>query len=89
MGPTAWEFRNRLLAILSAAKYSGQPYVDVDSSHIDGELLDNPSSTDTMPICHDIMTRLMRPGDSILKETGEGKQATMTIRYILKANQAT
>lgn len=89
MGPTAWEFRNKLSAILSAAKYSGQSYVDVDSSHIDGELLDDPSSTDTMPICHDIMTRLMRPGDSILKETGEGKHATMTIRYILKPDHAT
>ena len=87
MTPTAWEFRNKLLAILSAAKYSGQPHVDVESSHIHKELGGDPNSTDRMPICHDIMTRLMRPGDSILKETGEGERATMLIRYLLKTQR--
>jgi hypothetical protein len=81
MAATAWEFRNKLLAILSAANHSGQPYVDVDSGHIEKELQDDRGSS---LVCHDIMTKLMRPGDSILKETGQGEDATMMIRYVLK-----
>jgi hypothetical protein len=85
---TPWEFRNKLLATLSAAKYRGQPYIDVDSGHIDGELEDDPgSSAYSMPIRHDIMTKLMRPGDSILKDTGEGEHATMMIRYVLTEHE--
>jgi hypothetical protein len=29
MTPTAWDFRNKLLAILNAARHSGEIYVDV------------------------------------------------------------
>jgi len=87
MTPTAWEFRNKLLAVLSAARYSGQHYVDVDSSNIHKELGGDPNSTERMPICHEIMTKLMRPGDSILKEALDGERPNMVIRYILKNKQ--
>jgi len=53
---TAWGFRNKLSAILSAAKHRGQPYVDMDSGQMDDEFGDEPRSSDSMPICHDIMT---------------------------------
>lgn len=85
MALTAWEFRNKLSAILSAAQHSGQRYVDVDSGQMDDEFGDKPRSTDSMPICHKIMTRLMRPGDSILQDTGEGEHSRMMVRYKLDA----
>ena len=77
-----WEFRNKLSAILSAAKYCGATYVDVDSARITGDT-DGPLAGSAIPICHDIMSRLMRPGDSILRESGEGEHGSMTIRYRL------
>ena len=83
MTPTAWDFRNKLLAILSTAKHSGKPYVDVESGNLFAELGGDPKSHLRMPICHDIMTRMMRPGDLILQENQNGDRATMLIRYIL------
>jgi hypothetical protein len=85
MTPTAWEFRNKLLAILSAARYGGMPYVDVESNNLFAQLGGDPKSNLRMPICHDIMTNMMRPGDLILQEAPDGDGATMLIRYILKA----
>ena len=37
MEPTEWDFRNKLLAVLSAARHQGMPYVDVES----GKLFDS------------------------------------------------
>jgi hypothetical protein len=88
MTPTEWDVRNKLTVILNTAKHSGEPYVDVESSNLHKELGGDPNSS-RMPIFHDVMTKMMRPGDSILKETGKGDSATMMIRYILKAKHAT
>jgi len=85
MTPTAWEFRNKLLATLSAARHDGKTYVEVESSHLFARVGGDSKSNLRMPICHDIMTKMMRPGDSILQETQNGESATMWIRYILKA----
>jgi hypothetical protein len=60
------------------------PFVDVESSNLHREMGGDPNSNYRMPILHEIMTRMMRPGDSILKDTGTGNSATMMIRYILK-----
>ena len=84
MTPTAWDFRNRLLAILSAARHGGKPYVDVESRNLFAQLGGDLKSNLRMPTCHDIMTKMMRPGDSILQETGDGERATLLIRYVLK-----
>ncbi len=83
MMPTAWELRNKLLAILSAAKHIGKPYEDVESGNLFAELGGDPKSHLRMPICHDIMTRMMRPGDLILQDNQNGDRATMLIRYML------
>jgi hypothetical protein len=82
---TAWEFRNKLLAILSAARHGGEPYVDVESGNLFAQLGGDSKSNLKMPTCHDIMTKMMRPGDLILQETPDGERATMRIRYVLKA----
>ena len=84
MAPTAWDFRNKLTVILNTAEHSGTPYVDVESSNLHTEMGGDSNSNHRMPIFHEVMTRMMRPGDSILKETGNGHGATMMIRYILK-----
>lgn len=83
MTPTPWDFRNRLMAILNIAKHSGEPYVDVDSSHLHAELCSDPDLINKLPICHDIMKRIMRPGDVILKEGQNGNTPMMRIRYHL------
>ena len=85
MTATAWEFRNKLLAILSAARYGGKPYVDVESSNLFAQLGGDSKSNLRMPICHDIMTKMMRPGDLILQDNQDGDRTTMQIRYVLKA----
>jgi len=38
-----------------------------------------------MPICQDVMTRMMRPGDLILKDTSNEDVPRMLIRYLLDA----
>ncbi len=85
MTATAWEFRNKLLAILSAARYGGKPYVDVESSNLFAQLGGDSKSNLRMLICHDIMTKMMRPGDLILQDNEDGERTTMLIRYVLKA----
>jgi hypothetical protein len=85
MTPTAWEFRNKLTAILNEARHNGEPHVDVESVNLHTELGGDPKSDHRMPIYHEVMTRMMRPGDSILNESRTSDGATMLIRYILKA----
>ena len=85
MTPTAWDFRNKLLAILNEAKHSGKPYLDLESSSLYSDMGGDPNSKPRMTICHDIMTRMMRPGDRVLSESRNGDGATLLVRYSLKA----
>ena len=85
MVPTPWEFRNRLLAILSSAKHGGHPYVDIDSGIVYRELSGEIEPKHGIPMCNEIMRKLMRPGDAILKDTKDDERATVMIRYLLKA----
>jgi hypothetical protein len=85
MTPTAWDFRNKLTVILNTAKHSGKSYVDVESGNLHKELGVDANSHHRLPIFHEVMTKMMRPGDLILQETSDGERATMRIRYVLKA----
>jgi hypothetical protein len=85
MTPTLWEIRNKLLAILSAAKHSGKPFVDIDSGNLQAESGGDSNASLQMPICQDVMTRMMRPGDLILKDTSNEDVPRMLIRYLLDA----
>ena len=85
MTPTAWDFRNKLLAILNGAKHSGKSYVDLESGNLYAQTGGDPNSKPRMSMCRDIMTRMMRPGDLILNESWNGAGATILIRYSLKA----
>lgn len=85
MTPTAWDFRNKLLAILNGARHSGEPYVDLESGKLYAQVGGDPKSNRGMSVYHDVMTRVMRPGDLVLNESRNGEGATILIRYILKA----
>jgi hypothetical protein len=84
MSPTAWDLRNKLLAILNGAKHSGKSYVDLESGDLYAQTGGDPNSKPRMSICHHTMTRMMRPGDLILNESRNGERATILIRYRLK-----
>jgi len=85
MTPSAWDIRNRLTILLNTAKYNGKPYVDVESGILDKELGGDSMSDQRMRILHEIMTKMMRHGDLILKEPQVGAGATMLVRYNLNA----
>ena len=87
MEPTEWDFRNKLLAVLSAARHKGMPYVDVESGNLFAELGGGSKTNLRVRKCHEIMTRMMRPGDAILEETQNGDGATLLVRYILNAKR--
>jgi hypothetical protein len=87
MTPTAWDFRNKLLAILNEANRSGKPYLDLESASLNSQIGGDSNSKPRMSICHDIMTRMMRPGDRVLDESRNGDGATLLIRYSLKPKQ--
>ncbi len=81
MPPTAWDFQNRLLAILNGARQSGQSYVDIESENLHKEVGGYPNPNHRMPVCFEVMRRLMRAGDSVVKEPTSGQGATLIIRY--------
>ena len=87
MPPTAWEFQNHLTAILNAARQSGESYVDVESGHLH-KRVGGVNSGRELPICCDVMKRMMRAGDKILKEPPTGNGSNLLIRYIVQANGA-
>lgn len=81
MVPTAWDFQNRLVAILNRARQSRQFYVDIESGNLHKEVGGYPDPNHRMPVCCEVMRKLMRPGDSVIKEPLGGQDATLIIRY--------
>jgi hypothetical protein len=81
MPPTAWEIQNRLAAILNFARQSGKSYIDVESNSLQKQLANFSSSDRSVSVCRDVMIKLMRPGDSILRESPVGQ--TLAIRYMV------
>jgi 5-methylcytosine-specific restriction protein A len=81
MPPTAWDFQNRLMAILNGARQSGQSYVDVVSDNLHKEVGGYPNPNHRMPVCWEVMRKLMRAGDSVVKEPTSEQGATLIIRY--------
>jgi 5-methylcytosine-specific restriction protein A len=84
--PTAWDFQNRLTAILNDARRSGKAYVDVKSGNLHKQVGEHPNPNHTLPVCCDVMKKLMRAGDLILNEPPSGQGSTLMIRYVLKAD---
>ncbi len=87
MPPTAWEFQNHLTAILNAALQNGKSYVDVESGNLH-KRVGIVNSNRELPVCCDVMKRMMRAGDTILNEPPAGHGANLLIRYLVPANGA-
>jgi hypothetical protein len=85
MSPTAWDFQNQLMAILNGARQSGRSYIDVESGKLHQQVGGYANSNHKMPVCCEVMKRMMRFGDSVLSETASGQDATLTIRYTVQA----
>lgn len=85
MTPTAWDIRNTLITILNAAQRSGKPYVDIEPSDLDGALRGGQKPGDWGVMHRDMMTKMMRPGDTVLEDTQDGADARMVIRYVFDA----
>ena len=83
MKPTAWEFRNKLTVILNTARQKGQSYVDIESGSLHKDVGGDANAPHRMPVCCEVMMKMMRNGDSILKEASSGHSATLTIRYVV------
>ena len=73
MAPAAWDIRNTLVAILNAAQRSGKPYVvDIQPSDLDEAITADRETRVCGVMQHDIMTRMMRPGDRVLEDSHDG-----------------
>ena len=83
MQRTAWDFQNQLIAILNAARHNGKPYVDVESGHLHTRVGQDPNLNVGMPVCCEVMRKMMRAGDSIVNEPPSGEHATLMIRYMV------
>jgi hypothetical protein len=81
MTPTAWDFQNRLMAILNSARQSGQPYVDVESGSLHKQVGGYSDPDHRLRVCCEVMRKLMRAGDSIVKESASDQGATLIVRY--------
>jgi hypothetical protein len=86
MTPTAWEIRNTLIAVLNAAQRSGKPYVDLQPSDLDKGLRADRKPCGCGVMHRDIMTKMMRPGDRILKDSEDDQDAQLVIRYAFDTN---
>src|SRR5215510_9368331 len=84
MPPSAWDFQNQLIAILNGARQSGQPYIDVESGKLHQQVGGFAKSHHKMPVCCEVMKTMMRFGDSVVRETANGQDSTVTIRYTVQ-----
>jgi hypothetical protein len=82
MPPTAWDVQNRLIAILNAARHSGKPFIDVESGHLHTQVGEHPDFNHAMPVCCEVMRKMMRAGDSIVNDP-PGQEARLMIRYFV------
>jgi len=83
MQPTAWDFQNRLIAILNAARHNGKAYIDVESGHLHTQVGDHTDLTYGMPVCCEVMRKMMRAGDLIVNDPLAGEDARLLIRYMV------
>jgi hypothetical protein len=84
MPPSAWDIQNRLTAILNGARQTGMRYVDIEAAHLHKEAGGYPHSNERMSVCCEVMKKMMRRGDSVVKELADEKDATLIVRYTLQ-----
>jgi len=85
MIPTAEDFEVRLHDLFSRAQVKGLSFIDIVSGDLHRQIGGYPAKDGDhrMPVCCEVMKRLMKNNDKILHEPLKGKGATLQIRYFL------
>lgn len=83
MTPRAYDFENRLRAIIKEAEDRGDSFIDVISGQLHKEVGGYPGRDHRMPACVEVMKRTMNEKDRILDQPPSGKGASLKIRYFL------
>jgi len=81
--PKAIDFQMALQEFFSLAESRGEKYIDITSGELHRYVGGYPGPNHRMPVCCDVMRRMMQAGDKILYEPPKGKGATLKIRYYL------
>jgi hypothetical protein len=69
MTPTAWDLRNKLLAILNEAKHSGKPYLDLESGSLYSQMRFKHETEDVdLPRYNDKNNASRRPSSQRIPE---------------------
>lgn len=84
MKPTRQNFEDALTAVLATAVQQDHHHVDVRAGDLHRRVGGYPAGGDhRMPLCCQVMKRIMGTGDRVLQEPASGQGATLTIRYRL------
>jgi len=83
MPPTAQDFQRELNNIFSSAMRQGRSYVDVKSGDLHRRVGGYPGRNHRMPVCCNVITQDMKPGDQVLQAPPSGYGATLRICYKL------
>lgn len=81
--PTSLDFENELKAILAEAKAKGLPFLAVRSSILHEKVGSYPGKDHLMPACCNMMRKVMKDKDVILKQPPKGNGANLEIKYYL------
>jgi hypothetical protein len=80
---TAEHFRVSLLEIFKEAMQSTANFIDINAGQLHRRVGGYPGSNHRMPVCCDVMRKIMQSEDKIIAEPPKGKGATLTVRYII------
>jgi hypothetical protein len=81
--PTSIDFEKAINLDFEIAREKGEDHVILVSGDLHRKLGGYPGSKHRMPICCNVMRKMMEPGDKILEEPPKGNGATLKIRYSL------
>ena len=83
MAKTAQDFESAIQSHFRRATNQGRSYIEVLSGDLHREIGGYPSPDHRMPVCCEVMYRLMGPSDVLLYAPPKGKGASLRIRYQL------
>ena len=80
---TATDFEAELERQFARAEAWGETALEVQAGDLHRAVGKYPASNHRMPLCCQVMKRLMSPGDAVVSEPPKGQGASLTIRYTL------
>lgn len=81
--PTTLEFEDVLKEIFHIAQMKGSSYVVMTAGELHRRVGGYPGRDHRMPVCCNVMRRMLQKGDEILDEPMKGTGASLKIRYKL------